>query len=212
MYHHVSSLVSENGKFIWSLYPTQYEGRAVQHKKKQENIDAKSFLHYYIDLIDQIIYEEGEEKAGTIQIPIFINGPCDIFCGAPMISALWLLPDKTITTCVESMIDKVIVGRIQNNELDYSGKYRDVFLKITQEKYAECRNCIAYYFCKGGCPHWHLRGSVNGGRPQECNLQIEYLKYVIEAALAEKYSFGWYLEKIDLPNVPEEIYKLIRRS
>jgi len=212
MYSHVFSLVPEDSKVTWSIYPTLFEGRAISHMKKQEDITYKNFLLYYLDLIDYIISEKGEEYVKKIDVPLINNDFSGLFCGAYRLNSPWLLPDKSIVTCIESKEDKVLIGRINDGQLEYYEKYSDNFLKVTQQKYSKCRSCIAYRFCRGGCPVWHLRENDKGMEPLECYLQREYWEYILEAVLVGKYSFGWGLERVDLPNVKEqEIFKLVKR-
>jgi radical SAM protein with 4Fe4S-binding SPASM domain len=211
MYNHVFSLVPKDSKVTWSLYPTLFEGRAINRIKRQEDITYKNFLFYYLDLVEHIISEKGKEQIKTADVPLFNNDICGLFCGAYRVNHPWLLPDKSIVTCIESKEDKVFIGKINNEKVEYFEKYRDNFLKITKEKYVKCRSCIAYRFCRGGCPVWHLRGNNEIDEPLECHLQREYWKYILEAVLLGKYSFDWYLEKIELPNIKEqEIFKLVK--
>ncbi|MDR2719803.1 MAG: radical SAM protein [Nitrososphaerota archaeon] len=213
MYYHIFSLVPEDSKVTWSIYPTLFEGRAAKRIKQQEDRTYKAFLFYYIDLVEHIISEKGEEKIKTVDVPLLNNDVCGLFCGAYRLNHPWLLPDKSIITCIEYKDAKVVIGKINNGKLEYFEKYCDEFLKISQEKYVACRSCIAYRFCRGGCPVWHLRRNTEINEPLECHLQKAYWKYILEAVLLGKYSFGWHLEKIDLPNIKEqEIFKLVKTT
>lgn len=213
MYHHIFSLVPENSNVIWSIYPTLLEGRAIKRIREQDDITYKKFLLCYIGLIEHIISEKGEERIKAIDVPLFTNNTCEIFCGAYKLNFPWLLPDKSIVTCMESNENKVCIGKIDRGELKYFNKYCDSSLKIMQEKFTLCRTCIAYHFCRGGCPVWHLRRDTEKDESPECSAQKEYWKYVIEAVLSGKYSFGWHLEKVDLPNISQqEIFKLVKNQ
>lgn len=211
MYHHVFSLVPPDSKITWSIYPALFEGRAVEHIVKQEDMTYKNFLTYYIELVEHILSEEDAEKIKQIDVPLFNNNICELFCGAHRKNHPWLLPDKSIVTCIESKEDKVVIGKIKNGKVEYFQKYTDNLLRITQERFSKCKNCIAYRICKGGCPIWHLRINENMSEPLECHLQKEYMIYVLNAVLLKKYSFGWRLEKICLPDIKDhEIFKLVK--
>lgn len=213
MYHHIFSLTASKGVVTWSIYPVLYEGRAVSRIRKQEETTYGDFFNNYIKLVNYIISKEGEEKLKTIDVQLFNNNICGIFCGAYRINQPWLLPNRSIVTCIESKEDKVAIGEIRGGKLEYYENYQDCLLKIIQKKYTECQNCIAYGICKGGCPIWHLRVDNKIREPLECCLQKEYWKYVINALIVGEYSLGWKLERITLPNVGEkEIYKVTKET
>lgn len=209
MYHHIFSLVSKEDDVDWSIYPTLFEGRAREHINGKEEMTYKGFLRNYIDLIEYVILEEGERRAKAISASILNNNISKIFCGAYKKENLWLLPNKKIVTCIEPKDEMVCVGEISNGKVKYQAKYQDKLLKIAQTKYLECRECIAYRFCKGGCPVWHLRDSSKHYQAPECLLQKEYWEYILEAVVSGKYSFGWQVEKMDIPDVQHDVYKLI---
>lgn len=130
--------------------------------------------------------------------------------------SLWwlrLMPDKSIITCIESKNDRVVIGNIEDGTLKYKSTYKDSFLKVTQTKYSECNECIAYRFCRGGCPVWHLRDGNFLKEPLECELQKMYWKHVITSLLKGKYGFGWKFEKIVLQNNKDyPIFKLVKKT
>ena len=213
MFDHVFSIVPKDGKVIWSIYPTLFEGRAVSQMNRQKDKTYKDFLLNYLNLVDYILAQYGEKGLKKIDVPLINNDLSGLFCGAHRLNSPWLLPDGSIVTCIESKDDRVTVGKIKNGEIEYYQKYTDDFLKIIQKKYSECRNCIAYRFCRGGCPVWHLRDNDSELGPLECNLQREYWRYILEAVLTDRYSFGWYLEKLNLPNTGEnQIYRLVKKE
>lgn len=109
MYRHVFALVPEDSKVTWSIYPTLFEGRAISRMKKQEDITYKNFLFYYLDLIEYIISEKGEKYIKKIDVPLINNDISGLFCGAYRLNSPWLLPDKSIVTCIESKEDKVSI-------------------------------------------------------------------------------------------------------
>ena len=210
MYDHVFSLLSKNAKVKWSIYPTLYEGRALDRVNDPTEQTYKNFLYYYTALIDYIILTKGKEKISEIEAPIYNNDLCDLFCGAYRGNNPWLLPDKSIVTCIESKENKTRIGMIKEGQIEYFKIYKDDLLRIIQKKYSKCRGCIAYRFCRGGCPVWDMRKANQNIDAPECIAQKEYWNYVIEAALLGKYSFGWRLEKVSITNFEEhEVYELV---
>lgn len=211
MYHHVFSLVPPNSIVTWSIYPTLYEGRAI--KGINQNDYMKDFLTYYLELVQHIISTEGEKNLNKIDVPLFNNDICGIFCGAYRKIHPWLLPNSSIVTCIESKDNDVKIGGINNGIIRYYDEYHDKFLQIAQEKYIACHECIAYRFCKGGCPVWHLRVGENNSEAFECGLQKEYWKYIVNAALNDEFSFGWHFEKTAfLDDLSSPILKLTNKS
>lgn len=211
IYKHVFSLVPSNCKISWSIYPVLYEGRAIQRIKKQKDKTYKSFINYYVELVEEILSKEGVDKLELVNVPLLNNSLCELFCGAHRLNNPWLLPDRSIVTCIESREDKVIIGRVDNYNVEYYNNYCDVLLKISQEKYSSCKECIAYRICKGGCPIWHLRTNDDMKESLECNLQKEYIIYVLNSLLQNKYSFGWSLQRvIDSGLSNYEVYRIVK--
>lgn len=213
MYHHVFSLFPPKSSANWSVLPVLFEGRAIAHIKHQGKTTYSKFLSNCLKLVNHIISTEGEEKLKAIDMPLFNNNLCEIFCGAHRIIQPWLLPDKSIVTCIESRDDKVSIGKICNDGVHYYKKYQDKLLEINQKKYNECQDCVAYRVCRGGCPLWHIRVDDEIQEPLECCLQKEYWIYTVNALISGEFSFGWKLEKISLPRVEnKDIYKVTREA
>ena len=208
MYNHVFSLVKGDA-VTWSLYPVLFEGRAVPQIKKQEATTYGLFLKKYLELVDYIIDNHETRRLKQIDVPLFNNSLCDLFCGAHRVNQPWLLPDKSIVTCIESKEDKTVIGEIVDGSVRYHNNYQDRLLKITQKKYSECQDCIAYCICKGGCPIWHLRVDDDIQEPLECSMQKEYWKYVLKALINGEYSLGWELKKTTFPEAQNwEVFRL----
>ena len=118
------------------------------------------------------------------------------------------MPDKTIINCIDARDDKVVIGKIINGQVEYHKNYSDGILKVAKKKYVECVACIAYPFCKGGCPLWHTR--MRDKLPPECSAQIDYWHYLLEALLDNKYSFGWNLEPINISGLQKNVFRLVK--
>lgn len=213
MYNHVFSLVASDSDVTWSIYPILFEGRAVERIKHQEDKTYEQFINSYFDMIEYIRNEKGEEKISSVGCPLFGNNSISLFCGSLCGDEPFLQPDGSIITCNESKDYSVCIGRVIEGRVEYFNDYDNTFLKIAREKYVECRGCIAYRFCRGGCPIWHLREVVDENGPLECQATKAYWQYILEAMITNKYSFGWRLEKMDLPDIEHhEIYQILKKS
>lgn len=198
MYSHISSLVAPRGDVVWSIYPVLFEGRAVKRIQNQKTIAYKRFFAECLKLMKNRFRRKNGDGL-RVDFSLFNTGVYPFFCGAHRALKPWLLPDKSIVTCIESKDNKAYIGIIKGGSVQYFKHYSDPLLDVSQKKYYECQNCIAYGTCKGGCPIWHLRVDDKIQEPLECSLQKEYWNYVIYALTVGEYSMGWKLEKMDLP-------------
>ena len=212
MYQHIFSLIPYESDAKWSIYPTLYEGRAVNRINEQEPNPYKNFMSNYVKLCKDIIKEKGFCGLRKIEVPLFSNETYGIYCGAHMINHPWLIPDGSITTCIESKNNQTKIGEVGSNGIVYYKKYRDPLLEITKQKQDECRDCIAYHFCRGGCPIWHLRTENIRNEPLECGLIKEYWLYVIRSAVKGEYCFGWELKKLNTNCNDKQIFRLFKNK
>lgn len=205
MYHHIFSLVPKTSDVSWSIYPVLEEGRAINRIQQQKEKTYHSFLLNYFELIDYV-----NEKSDNKQVycPLFADNVISHFCGSLFGDEPFLQPDGSIVLCNDSKDYSVCVGKVSNGRVEYFDYFPNDLLTITEEKYIECSDCIAYRFCKGGCPIWHLRGgkSVNG--PVECQATKEYWRHIFEMVIQRRQYWGWYLEPIDIPGIDTKVYKL----
>lgn len=193
MYYHVRNLVAPRKDVVWSIYPVLFEGRAIKHIQHQGNAACEHFFTKCLGLMKDMSNQDDL----LIDISLLNNGVYPFFCGAHKATKPWLLPDKSIATCIESKEYKTYIGKIENGFVQYFTHYQDPLLSIAQKKYYECQDCIAYSTCKGGCPIWHFRVDDKIREPLECSLQKKYWSYVVHALTSGEYSMGWKLEKID---------------
>lgn len=210
MYNHVSSIVSYNGAVTWSIYPVMFEGRAVANIKQQGRTVYADFIGVYAKLLQEITPNNETLK---IEVPLLENSVCDIYCGAHRIDQPWLMPDKSVVTCIESKDNKTIIGNVGSAEIEYSKNYQDILLHMIQKKYVECADCIAYGTCKGGCPIWHFRVDHTMQEPLECCLQKEYWKRIIGSLIKGEYAFGWKLKRLDTATAESfDIYQVVKEE
>lgn len=210
MYNHICKLVNYSNNVAWSIYPVLFEGRAINRIHKQGEMEYERFFTNCLELMTKNDCEI-RDKRPRIDFSFFNSASYPFFCGAHRATKPWLLPDRTIVTCIESKDDKTEIGKIVDERVQYFAEYRDNLLDIAQRKYDECVGCIAYGTCKGGCPIWHLRSDETIKEPLECILQKKYWSYLIKALVTGDYSMGWTMEKINYPEAREyECYKVIR--
>lgn len=209
MYYHVRNLVAPRKDVVWSIYPVLFEGRAIKRIQHQGKAVYERFFTKCLELAKDMSNQDGL----LIDISLLNNSVYPFFCGAHKAMKPWLLPDKSIATCIESKEDKTYIGKIEDGSVQYFTHYQDPLLKIAQKKYYECQDCIAYSTCKGGCPIWHLRVNDKIQEPLECSLQKKYWNYVVHALISGEYSMGWKLEKINLPEANRfDCFKVIKES
>ena len=212
MYQHIFSLVPAGSDVTWSVYPVIPEGRALAQHHKKPKASYDNFLTGYFDLLESIVENEGEDRINAVYCPLFARNTITHFCGAMFGDEPFLQPDGSIVLCNESKDYSVCIGSLKNGELKYFENYDNTFLKVAVEKYDECSNCIAYRFCKGGCPIWHLRNKDLAEEPIECHATKEYWKHIIKSVIEKKFYLGWMLEKIHIPNIDEDVYRLIKKE
>ncbi len=210
MYHYIFSFIPQNCDITWSIYPTLAEGRALDRMNKQEDRSYKTFLKYYFELIEYVDNIEGEKH--VIYCPLFADNVISYFCGSLFGDDPFLQPDGTIVLCNESKEFQVCIGSLKNGRVEYFDNYKNDFLEVTLEKYSECSDCIAYSFCKGGCPIWHLREKDSGKIPVECHATKEYWTHLFENVLNKNQYLGWELKKINVPGVSEDVYQLVKKE
>lgn len=104
---------------------------------------------------------------------------------------------------MESRDLKTTIGRIEQNKVEYFDKCSDPLLKIYQQKFNECRDCIAYRFCKGGCPAKHLmnRYSKTEMDDWECSMIQKYWTYIFHHILSGKRCFGWHVVPVEVDEI-----------
>jgi len=189
--------------FEWSILPVIPMGRALKRvRRDHEILKEGNFLEYYLDTLEYVKNTYGSRNIST---PIFPNSLTSIYCGALAYncSCPWLLPNKTIVTCLEACNSKTVIGRIEDNKIKYFDKCCDKLLKIYQEKFTECQNCIAYRFCRGGCPAKHLicQEEESEMSDWECSMIQKYWTYIFSKILTGETCFGWKTKRVDIDEI-----------
>ena len=178
----------------WSILPVIPMGRALKKVAVQASeLVNQDFLAAYVQLLE---YTEEKYNSPDISTPIFSNQVISrYYCGslAHNCSNPWLLPNKSIVTCIEPSDAKTVIGKVERGHVTYFPTCHDPLLCISQMKFTECRECIAYRFCRGGCPAKHLMACEHDNELKnwECNEVQKYWRYVFSQIVSGNECFGW---------------------
>ncbi|MDR0306216.1 MAG: hypothetical protein LBI42_05170 [Chitinispirillales bacterium] len=197
----------------WSILPVIPTGRAMNRvQKEHEKLRESDFLAPYLDTVE---YAKSKYGAVNIGTPVFQDIVNAFYCGAISIycTCPWLMPDRTIITCIESCDVKTVIGKVEGNEVVYFEKCPDPLFKVYQKQFDECRKCIAYRFCKGGCP---VRQLMNGNVKTmmddwECVMIQNYWMNIFQNVLDGKEYLGWRGSSVEIDGLEDvEVLKLTK--
>ena len=198
----------------WSIMPIIPSGRALEGNDIEQRYDINeyNFFDYYIDLVD---YAKKKDYALYISTPVFNNTVAEYCCGATFVHCFWLMPDKSIINCIEAERFRVEVGKFANQNVEIYNQYEDPQLEIVKSSFINCKNCLAYRFCKGGCPLKSIRDRHFGTnyKQYECSMVRQYWTYVFRKVLNGDECFGWQAEKVkDHQIEPYNVLKLVNKK
>ena len=164
------------GKVRWSMNIVMPTGRGQDAVHRE--IDPDSVVDGYLKVFRKRLSKHGIET----NCSLFPRKITPMPCGAilPLCSSLTLKPDGEIVTCPE-VITQTVLGRVEGERIVYNTSCSDHLLKHTQRMIVQCRDCIAYRFCKGGCPGHHEMYSVLGVENYECVLAQRYWEKVLQS-------------------------------
>ena len=195
MYMHILSIIENKESFNWSVNPVAYEGRATECEQ-QLHMPEKSFVSCYLDFLERILCEKGEDEVKRIGTPFITNDYSRLYCGALNGRQPWLLPNGDIVMCLESPSYKNVIAHIEKDRI-CNNKQGDINITTTiRTQVKKCQGCIAVGFCNGGCPVWFMRRRSSDVEPAECDAQREYCHRLITALINGAYSWGWQLNPI----------------
>lgn len=195
MYSHILSIIENKEFFSWSVNPVAYEGRATEYEQ-QLHVPEKSFVSYYLDFLERILRENGEDEVKRIGTPFITNDYSRLYCGALNGRQPWLLPNGDIVMCLESPNYENIIAHVEKERIYYN-RQGDINITPTiKMQVKKCQGCIAVGFCNGGCPVWFMRRKSSDAEPVECLAQREYCHRLIRALINGTYSWGWQLNPI----------------
>jgi len=138
----------------------------------------------------------------------------DFSCGAlsPLCDCPWLMPDGSIVTCIETDQHKTEIGRVEGNNVIWYETCNDPLLNMYVRKFRECSECIAYRFCKGGCPIRHLRNEhINTSMSDwECDMIQEHISNLINSTIKGDKHTGWKIETVGIEGTMLEVLQLVK--
>lgn len=208
LYANISSIINKKENTRWSIYPVIPEGRALKFIGNNIGEEYKAFSKYYVELRKNIVKNEGVEAVKKVFCPLYSSDRIDSFCGCLFGEEPCLMPNGDIITCNESKDFQVCIGHIKNGTIKWKEVFTNVFFDIAVKKYQECKKCIAYRFCRGGCPIWHLR--EDRSIPIECIATKEFWKTIIKEVIEKGNNSEWYLKEIDDGN--HKIYTIEKQA
>lgn len=111
----------------------------------------------------------------------------------------WLMPDRTIISCIEAEQFGTVVGKFENEHVILLDNYQDNLVAIVRDSIVECKDCIAFRFCKGACPLDCIRDKAynTNYHNYKCNMIKAYWQYVLVNILNGKECFGWIATPIE---------------
>lgn len=179
----------------WSALPILATGRAGDIANYDIfDADQYDFAKQFMETQEMIKQKYGKTNFSS---PMFFNKCSGIYCGQLEPSAGWLMPGGNIISCLESKEFSSIIGNIHNGIVDISKTYKSLLVEKYKEKFEECRNCMAYRFCKGGCPLKFLYNDKASEEAAiwECKNKCNYWKYIFTKILSGEPYMGWNVNK-----------------
>ena len=209
MADYIFSSIDEN--VIWSIRPAISAGRAFYYiSSNKKGMIKENFLTYYLDVVNYVKINYPQSTVSTPFFPNDINDfPCgeiSLFCDSPC-----LMPDGKIITCMESNNTFTEIGFVKQGHAVYYDQFKDQLLENCQKQIVNCQNCLAYNFCKGGCPIRNIISEQTDTtiRDWECDMIKEYFKFVLTTIANGTRVFGWYAEPVYINGKRvEHIYKI----
>ena len=187
----------------WSVMPILATGRAGD-SAGHEIFDSNQydFVSEYFETKEFI--REKYNKT-NISSPMLNNSCTGVFCGQLEPSAGWLMPGGKVITCLESKEFSSVIANVRNGHVEQPKEYKSQIVKMYQAKFEQCKGCIAYRFCKGGCPLKFLykEESSADAAEWECETKRNYWRYIFRKLLSGNDFLGWTLERdSQIPGIP----------
>ncbi len=179
----------------WSVLPIIATGRAADCADSSIfNTEEYDFVTPYFEVKQMVREKYGKDN---ISSPMFLNDCSNIFCGQLQPSAGWLMPGGNVITCLESKEHSSVIANVRDGVVRVPQTYKSSLVKTYKEKFTQCRNCLAYRFCKGGCPlKFMYDGEASGDAiAWECESKRNYWKYIFRKILAGETFMGWSVQQ-----------------
>lgn len=202
-----------SGNFIWSLFPVNPFGRALARIRQTVDGSKHDFASGFIDVVQYVKKKYGKD---SVETSFFDTTTKAFFCGALACSVKtpWLLPGGSVVACMETG-GRTPFASVASGRFELTGLRSDRLLAMTKRKLQECRQCLVYRFCKGGCPATHISNESNGllGLPWSCEMYIRYMRILLETVLSGKPFFGWHAEPLLLEGLNRgDAFKLVKEG
>ncbi len=207
MFHYIYDNFKNYG--AWSINPVVSAGRAKNYSAAIYEEEIDKFFNTYIKVKNEAISEYGKSNLGLLFIT---NELCGIICGIPDANSPFLYPNKNIGICVDAADLSPIVGRIEDGKVVFEPNYSKEIFNVYYNRYFECKNCVAFRFCAGGCPVKRMRPNNLASADFECEITKKYYKYIFDKILDGKYVFGWYGKKVHIMELNCDIIQITNES
>lgn len=179
----------------WSVSPMHAGGRGGKNSSSSDFLisDETDFSRIYFDMKK---YLQEKKVPFRFTCPMFWAKEVGTYCGQLYLPAAWLFPGGEISTCLDSYTFSPIIGTITDGKIQKNDNCKNLLAEKYLQKYDECRSCLVYPFCKGGCPLRFLydSDSAEAGYLSECNSRISYWKHIFSKIILGETVEGLYLE------------------
>lgn len=198
----------------WDINPVTPAGRALDIiQRNSQPLKSQNFVDNYMELVNFIKNIPSDLKVST---PLFSAEPIGFNCGGVGVNVIseWLRMDGKITTCSDTSDIYTEIGKVENGKVIYYDSFDDPLLNSGVKKYQECKDCISFRVCGGGCPLKHIRESMHplGIINWECSMQCEFWKMILSKLATEDNfdsNFGWIKVRLSIPSLEQyKIYQL----
>ena len=178
----------------WDIMPVLPQGRAEDAVANSQSYTG-DFLDYYLDLLG---YAKEHHTNAVITTPFFPNGLASQYCGALGIECPWLLPSGKIVSCLEGEGFEPEIGHVSNGVVSFVTTESSPLAEHILNLLSDCEECIAFRFCRGGCPVSHMRKTAHSkkSRKWQCQQIVRYYQYVFSQILQNRPCFNWSVEPL----------------
>lgn len=176
----------------WSINIITSTGRASEYSIKGKQYDVDRFFCDYIDITNEAIEKYNGSKTSIFFVT---NSLCGIACGLSDANTPFLYPNKNLHVCIDAADLSPNVGYILDGKVILNESYSKDFFYVYYDKYFNCKDCIAFRFCAGGCPINSMRENNLDSVKFECEFIKKYYEYIFNRILEGKEAFGWYGQK-----------------
>ena len=174
----VNTTFTEFSEADLSIMPVLPEGLASDII--ENSCTAHEFVNNFIETRRYAHHKFGK----IITSPLIQTHLRSFFCGGviPVLKRVWLKPDNYLYTCIDF---NQAIGHV-DNEIRLFDHIHDYLLEFIDNKIRTCTNCIAFRFCKGGCPARHMIYQEKGVFNWSCLVLQYYWERNLRLALKGK--------------------------